>query len=95
MTDGRKTYDADGAIAATGTVNRDLLEELMARSFIRQAPPEGAARQLFGHHYAAHMRERGQALGLSDADLVATATALTAESMAYAFKEFVRPRASG
>ena len=36
--------------------------------------------------------EKGRALGLSDEDLVATATAFTAESIAFAYREFILPR---
>ena len=35
------------------------------------------------------MRDRGRELGLSDEDVVATATAFTAESIAYNYREFV------
>jgi anhydro-N-acetylmuramic acid kinase len=92
MTDGERTFDAGGAIAAGGQVHAGLLDEVMAHPFIHQAPPKGAARQLFGHHYAAEVKQRGRGLGLSDADIVATATALTAESIAYAYEKFVLPR---
>lgn len=94
MTDGRQAYDAGGAIAAGGAVHQALVAELMeADPFIKQAPPKGAARQLYGEHYARRVRERGQALGLSAVDLLATTTALTAEVIAYAMRTFVLPRA--
>ena len=92
-TDGRQAYDAGGAIAASGSVHSGLLAELMEDPFIRQAPPKGAARQLYGHHYASRVRDRGRSLGLGDADLIATATALTAESIAYAYRHWVVPHA--
>ena len=93
MTDGEMAYDEGGAIAARGSVHEGLLAELMRHPFVRQTPPKGAARQLFGHEYSAGVRDRGRELGLSDEDVVATATAFTAESIAYNHREFVFPRA--
>ena len=92
MTDGRLAYDDGGAAAAKGQVHQGLVDELMAHPFIQQAPPKGAARQLFGKHYAAQVLKRGHELGLSDADILASATALTAESIAFAYRRFVFPR---
>jgi anhydro-N-acetylmuramic acid kinase len=93
MTDGETSYDEDGRFAATGTIHKGLLDELMQHPFLRVKPPRGAARQLFGHHYTAQVRERGHALGLEDRDIAATVTAFTAESMAMAYREFIFPRA--
>ena len=93
MTSGEKTFDEGGAMAARGTVHDGLLEELMRHPFVRQTPPKGAARQLFGHEYSAGVRDRGRELGLTDEDLLATVAAFTAESIAYNYREFVFPRA--
>ena len=93
ITNGEKAYDEGGAMAARGTVHDGLLDELMQHPFVRQAPPKGAARQLFGHEYSAGVRDRGRELGLSDEDLLATAAAFTAESIAHNYREFVFPRA--
>ena len=92
ITEGKQAYDTDGRIAAQGTMSDVLLAELMDHPFIRQPPPKGAARQLFGHEFSRDLVEKGRALSLSDADLVATATAFTAESIAYAYREFILPR---
>lgn len=94
MTDGRQSYDRGGAIARGGTVHEGLLAELLRQdAFVHQAPPKGAARQLYGLAYAERVRRQGRDLGLSDADIVATATALTAEAIGHAFRAFVLPRA--
>ena len=47
---------------------------------------------MFGVDYVDDLLARGRALGLSGEDLVATATALTAESIAAAVREYVMPR---
>ncbi len=94
MTNGQQAYDPEGTIAAGGVVNQGLVEELMAGDpFIHQTPPRGAARQLYGAHYAERLRARGRALGMSDADVVATATALTAATIELAMRAHVLPRA--
>lgn len=93
MTDGELAFDDGGAIAARGSVHDGLVAELMRNPFVRQDPPKGAARQLYGHEFSAGVRDRSRELGLTDEDLIATATAFTAESIAFAYREFVLPRA--
>jgi len=90
-TGGRDTFDRDGALAATGHVDDVLLAALLAHPYFRQAPPKSTGRELFGAGYAQALRERAEARGLSPADTVATATALTAESIARAYRAFLGP----
>lgn len=94
ISDGEKSYDDNGDIAGTGNVDDNLLSELMRHPFVLQSPPKGAARQLFGHEYSRGVMEQGKMLGLSDEDILATATAFTAESIAHNYREFVFPRVS-
>ncbi len=91
VTGGRLRYDADGALAAVGRPSVPLLDELLAHPYFAQAPPKSTGREDFGTAYAAAFLERGRALGLADADLLATATALTARSIADAYRRFVLP----
>lgn len=83
LTNGAQAYDVDGRLAATGTIHAGLLADLMATPYIRQAPPKTTGRELFGVQFAATVYERARTLGLNDADLVATVTAFTAESIAW------------
>ncbi len=92
VTSGRLRYDADGALAAAGHPSVPLLDELLAHPYFAQEPPKSTGREDFGTDYAAAFLERGRALGLADADLLATATALTARSIADAYRRFVLPR---
>ena len=87
-----QSYDENGRLAAGGTVNQPMLAEFMEHPFIYQRPPKAAARQLFGHEYARDFFDKGRADGMSDPDLLATAAAFTADSIAYAYREFVLPR---
>lgn len=42
-----ETYDADGKWASGGTVDRDLLEKLLAEPFLDLPPPKSTGRELF------------------------------------------------
>jgi anhydro-N-acetylmuramic acid kinase len=88
-TNGAQKYDLNGTIAASGQVDAALLAELMATPYIQQAPPKTTGRELFGVQFAASVWERGQALGLDKAGIIATVTAFTAESIAHSVRAFV------
>jgi anhydro-N-acetylmuramic acid kinase len=80
-------YDRDGRIAASGRVLDGVIAKLMQASFFRQPPPKTAGREEFGRAYAKEFIRR---CGRSDKrDVVATATALTARSIADAVQRFV------
>ncbi|MDR7590821.1 MAG: anhydro-N-acetylmuramic acid kinase, partial [Armatimonadota bacterium] len=63
-----------------------LVEELVGHPYFRQPPPKSTGREVFGLDYARGLVERGRQRGLSDADLVATATYLTARTVADAYR---------
>lgn len=92
LTDGRMSYDAGGEWAAKGTPDEVLLAELLAHPYFKMPPPKSTGRELFGASYTAAFLERAAASKLEDADIVATATALTAHSIADACRNLVMPR---
>jgi anhydro-N-acetylmuramic acid kinase len=77
-----RPFDRDGEIAASGTLNRALLESLQSHRYFARKPPKSTGRELFGDDYAARLVAHPKSQGLAPQDLVATATALTAESVA-------------
>jgi len=84
----RKNYDQDGIIAANGTVLNRVLDEVLRLPFFRRRPPKTAGREEFGREF---VREFIKRCGKAKAsDMVATATALTARSIADAIRRFVR-----
>jgi anhydro-N-acetylmuramic acid kinase len=87
-TKGRWRYDHDGWIARTATVNRELLQELLNDRYYRLKPPKTAGREQYGSAFI----ERLVSTKLPLPELVATATALTAASVAVGIQRFVRPR---
>jgi anhydro-N-acetylmuramic acid kinase len=83
-------YDRDGRIAASGGVLEPVVAEVLRLPFFRRKPPKTAGREEFGREFAQRFSKRcGRA---SKADVVATATALTARSIADALRRFVLPR---
>jgi anhydro-N-acetylmuramic acid kinase len=83
----KKDYDRGGAVARKGSVLQPVLEQSLNATYFQQQPPKTAGREEFGDEYAqAFLRRCGRA---AKADVIATATALTASSMAQALKSFV------
>lgn len=85
-TEGRQTFDRGGAIAAKGTVDSSLLDELLNDSFYRQKPPKTAGREQYGREFVAGLISTN----LSLPDLIATATAFTPATIALAVKRFIK-----
>lgn len=84
-----KAFDCDGKIAASGIAIEPVLANLLRRPFFLHKPPKTAGREEFGREFAAHFLARcGNA---RKADIVATATALTARSIANSVRRFVMP----
>jgi anhydro-N-acetylmuramic acid kinase len=86
-----KKYDRNGAIAARGRVLEQVLETMLRKSYFGSRPPKSAGREEFGREYAAAFLVSCRAVSRNPEDAVATATALTAESIARSFREFVWP----
>jgi anhydro-N-acetylmuramic acid kinase len=85
-----KQFDRDGKIAASGRVLDSVITKILARRFFRSKPPKTAGREEFGRDFVIEfLRECGRA---RKQDVVATATALTARSIADAVRRQVIPR---
>jgi anhydro-N-acetylmuramic acid kinase len=82
LTGGRERMDRNGRMAAQGTPHPELLVELLAHPFIALPPPKSTGRETFGSRYVHDLVRRGRELSLSPEDLVATATALSAHTVA-------------
>ncbi len=88
-------FDRDGRLAATGHVIESVLARFLRHKFFRQPPPRTAGREEFGREFALRLlrgsrpasKNRGKT-----SDLVSTATALTAASIADAIRRFVLRR---
>ena len=80
-------YDEGGRLGAQGTPDEAALSELLAGPFFVQSPPKSTGREAFGAAFV----DRLTALVADPADVVATATALTARSVAEAVRRWVDP----
>lgn len=86
----RQTFDRDGAKAASGRVDRQLLDELLAHDFLQRPPPKSTGREQFGAQFARELRQKHP--DLPSEDLIATATAFTTASIAGSVRRFLAPR---
>lgn len=86
VTADRLTFDRGGRLARAGTSSERLLGTLMDHPFLKRRPPKSTGREDFGERFVGYFLRQGKLLGLSDADLVATATAYTARTVAGARK---------
>jgi anhydro-N-acetylmuramic acid kinase len=81
---GKRTYDRDGRLAAKGTVNHILLDALLSDPYYARRPPKTAGREQYGKEFVSKL----QASGVSSLDLIATATVLTAATIAIGVQAF-------
>jgi anhydro-N-acetylmuramic acid kinase len=83
-------FDRGGKVAASGRVIDSVLAEILRLAFFRKPPPKTAGREEFGREFVTLFVKRcGRA---RKQDIVATATALTAQSIAHAVRRFVLTR---
>ena len=87
FTQGAQTYDAGGQWAAQGTICQPLVERWLGQPFFQQAPPKSTGRELFSPAYLAACLTDAQAYQLSEADVLATLTELTAASIVHSYQQ--------
>jgi anhydro-N-acetylmuramic acid kinase len=92
MTRNSVHYDHGGKIAERGRVSLRLLKRLMAHPFILKKPPKTSGREEFGRVFVQSILVQARKIGLREEDIVATATAFTASSIASNYRKFVFPR---
>ena len=82
-THGSMTYDKDGILGRKGTIDPTAVSKLLKHPFIKKLPPKSTGRDEFHEKL---LKELSHSRGV---DLIATATALTVESIADAYERFV------
>lgn len=87
LTGGRRSFDRNGRIGSRGGVHQRLLASMLADPYFQLAPPKTAGREQFGQEYASGLI----ATGIAIEDLIATATELTARSIASAIERYAQP----
>ena len=89
LSNGSKTYDKDGAWAASGHPCLPLVKEWLEHEFFRQPPPKSTGRELFGVEFLAKCRVDAEKYGLNSADLLATLTEFTVASIVHSYQHFL------
>jgi anhydro-N-acetylmuramic acid kinase len=79
--------DLGGRIASSGTIDRDLLNELLQNSYFRRRPPKSTGREIFGDQLARRWIDRKNRPPANA--LLATATELRAITIASAYRDLV------
>lgn len=92
VTAGKKQFDKNGSLARRGQINKEILRHYLAHPYFKIIPPKTTGRELFGEQFAQKFWYHCQQKQLSPLDAIATATALTAESIIQAYEQFIFPR---
>jgi anhydro-N-acetylmuramic acid kinase len=84
-----KRFDRGGKTGARGTVIKPVVSARLREPFFAARPPKTAGREQFGSDYAARFLDACRKAGGSPEDAIASATALTAQSVALAYSSFL------
>lgn len=87
-TKGKQHYDNGGVIAAAGALNQKLLQRLLTHPYFRRKPPKTAGREQYGREFIKELLATAESLP----NLIATATAFTAASIAKSINDHITYR---
>jgi anhydro-N-acetylmuramic acid kinase len=90
-TKGAMHYDAEGKLGMRGNPDASLVERLMEDPYFSKKPPKSTGREVYGSDFVDWLSAEGKKRGLDDEDIIATATALTAESIVRSYRDFIFP----
>jgi anhydro-N-acetylmuramic acid kinase len=82
-------FDRGGAVARRGRVISAVVARVLEEGYFSALPPKSCGREEFGAGFVTGFIKRCKKAGATDADVVATATALTAESVMAGYRRFV------
>ena len=88
ITNGEKTHDQDGALAAAGLVCPETLSELRRHPYLKRKPPKSTGREMFGEAFVDETIEGIVSRGGDLKDAIATLTAFSASCVADAIRDF-------
>ncbi|MEO1623197.1 MAG: anhydro-N-acetylmuramic acid kinase, partial [Cyanobacteria bacterium J06632_3] len=89
LSDGQKTYDANGDWAAQGSPHQDLIQQWLKQAFFQLAPPKSTGRESFGADYAQQRWQEAKVHDLTPADFLATLTDFTAATIELNYRQFL------
>ena len=85
LTEGALSYDDGGRLAASGKVIPELLQWMLEDPYLAKEPPKTTGREYFGKEYVEKVLAFGD---YPLVDVLTTATAFTAESIALSLRRF-------
>lgn len=89
-TQGKITFDKNGALAKKGLPDYHMLTEIMKHPYFKRRPPKSCGREQFGEEFLNQFLKTASKLSLEDQ--LATLTELTAMSVAHAYDDFAHPK---
>lgn len=89
LSDGKLTFDQDGAWAARGKPDRELVDLWLEDEFFHQPPPKSTGRELFGKDYLEKCWQDLSTKQLNPAECLATLTEFTAASIFRSYRDFL------
>jgi anhydro-N-acetylmuramic acid kinase len=84
-----KKFDRNGNFASQGAVIAPVLAQALRNPYFKQKPPRTAGREQFGHEYAAKFLAACRKHSSKAEDALATATVLTAETIAQSYRTYI------
>jgi anhydro-N-acetylmuramic acid kinase len=87
-----REFDQDGRVARSGKVSQHVVDTILQEGYFSAPPPKSCGREQFGDAFVSRFIAMCRKAGGHedrDEDVIATATALTAASIADAYKHFV------
>jgi anhydro-N-acetylmuramic acid kinase len=86
-----KRFDAGGKVASRGRVLDDVVKKLMEAPYFSAPPPKSCGREEYGAAFVDRFIAMCERSGATKQDIIATATALTAETVLDAYRRFCWP----
>ncbi|MGN7387285.1 anhydro-N-acetylmuramic acid kinase [Sporosarcina sp. SAFN-015] len=88
-TSGQRSFDKDGLLAAGGTVDDEWIDRLTSHEYFAAPAPKSTGRELFGFTFVEKFWADGDERGHSSANKIATATMLTASTIATEIQRYI------
>lgn len=85
-----RPFDRGGLVARRGRVISSVVERILRERYFSAPPPKSCGREEFGAAFVTRFIARCRKVNATDVDIVATATALTTESVIDAYRRFVQ-----
>ncbi len=89
LTAHKEQFDRDGRLAAMGTIDNLLLDQLRSLPYLELAPPKSTGREEFGEEWVSKLLNRNKHRNLID--ILATMTAFVAVAVKRGFDQWIAP----